>query len=114
MLCFVCKSLKNVNFLRAFIYDLLAVKNTIMPEGFYRLVVLFARIWPESLNWPFYFDESLEFNFNEDIDLLAKKNPILCVIIYIVRSHMMNRNKTSLDHPSNPINFWLYVRIFFF
>ena len=106
---------KNVDFIKSFVFDLVMVKNQIMSDSFHRLVILIARIWPESLNWPFYFDESINLNFSEDIEILDKKNPILCTIIYIVKSHLRSMQKKAENDPAkkaqtiNETEYMVYV-----
>jgi len=113
MIGFICKIKKNVDFVKNFVFDLVMVRSQIMPYSFHNLVILLARIWPESLNWPMFFDESVSLDFAEDMDILARKNPILCVIIYIVKTHLKkinvnnpNRNRDSL----NQSEYMAYVR----
>ena len=43
MICFVCKQMENFEYLRCLVYDLIAIKNVIMPLTFHKIVILFAR-----------------------------------------------------------------------
>lgn len=42
MICFLCKETENFQFLRCFIYDLVTVKNVVMPLTFHKIIILFA------------------------------------------------------------------------
>ena len=110
MIGFICKIKKNVDFIKNFVFDLIMVKNDIMKNSFHNIVILLARIWPESLNWPIFLDESVHLDFAEDMDILAKKNPVLCAIIYIVKSHL---RKLDSNSPNNA-EYMAYVKYFYF
>ena len=114
MIGFICKIKKNVDFVKSFVFDLVMVRNYIMPNTFHNLVILLARIWPESLNWPMFFDESVNLDFAEDMDILARKNPVLLVIIFIVKNHLKNINNNSNPNRNkellNQSEYMAYVR----
>jgi hypothetical protein len=84
MICFVCKATLNQAFLRCFIYDMLMLHfstATLKFGSFHSLIVLFVRIWPELLNWP----SNALFNEADSFEATIKKNPVLCVVIFIVK-----------------------------
>lgn len=43
MICILCKETENFEYLRCLIYDLIAVKNRVMPETFHNIILVFAR-----------------------------------------------------------------------
>ncbi len=89
MLCFLCKSNKNYQFLNCFIFDLITLKNTIMSTYFHNLIIYIARIWPESLC----------YTESETI-----QNPILCLIMHTVKKAILTNSKKNS-------NYLLYVNI---
>ncbi len=84
MICFVCRATMNHAFMRCFVYDLLMLNFTVSNLIFdvVTLVVLFVRIWPELLNWPSY----TLFNETDSFETTIKKNPVLCVVLFIVKN----------------------------
>lgn len=104
MIGFICKIKKNVDFIKNFVFDLVMVRNQIMPCSFHNLVILLARIWPEALNWPMFFDESINLDLAEDMDILARKNPVLLVIIYIVKNHLKKINVNNPKRNNDSLN----------
>ncbi|CAF0824915.1 unnamed protein product [Brachionus calyciflorus] len=93
MLCFVCKSKKNTDYLKCFIYDLIVSHESTMPLTFQNLILLFARIWPESLTWPCSIDELNDYDIDNPPEY---KNPILFVIIYVLFENI-KKNNAKLD-----------------
>ncbi|RMZ94931.1 hypothetical protein BpHYR1_043558, partial [Brachionus plicatilis] len=88
MLCFLCKSSKNYDYLKCFMCDLITSRETSMPMHFQNLILWFARIWPECLTWPCSIDQVND----EDIDSAELKNPILFVVMGIVKSNIFKNN----------------------
>ena len=43
MICILCKQTENFEYIRCLIYDLVAVKNRVMPETFHKIILVFAR-----------------------------------------------------------------------
>ncbi len=43
MICFMCKSTENFEYLRCLVWDLIAAKNEFMPLNFHKIIILFAR-----------------------------------------------------------------------
>ena len=121
MLCFMCKQTKKIEFIHSFIYDLIALKNTLMPVNFHHLIILIARIWPDSLVWPHSPMSNMNMNYYHSCEEITKKgdlkmsafNPLLCSIIYIVKNHITNIDRLSTYYSkSNETvcsNYYLYV-----
>jgi hypothetical protein len=117
MICFVCKTTKNHKFLRCLIYDLVYLSHT-RPQNKYdfeAFITTSVRIWPEFLNWPsFTFCDSVSnvsfssyLNDNESFEVTIKKNPVLCVIIFLVKHSLKERLKQNPDL----LAYHYYVRI---
>ena len=103
MICFICKATKNHQFLKSLIYDMLIINFTSMSirYPFQSFVILFVRIWPEFLNWPSYsFDVSCSFDEVDSFEVAIKKNPILCVIIFIVKRAITESKQDKKDELS--------------
>jgi hypothetical protein len=94
MLCFLCRSNKNFDFLKCFIFDLFSTYKITMPILFQNMVLVCLRIWPEAFNWPGYLVGS-----RLDLETASKSNPILCAIIYITRESIF-KNNAHLDATS--------------
>ena len=111
MLCFICKSKKNSDYLKCFIYDLIVSRESTMPHLYQNLVLLYARIWPESLTWPCSIDQIND----EDLDTIEYKNPILFILIYIIRENILKNNRQmdkitrSNIKYSDFSNYYIYV-----
>jgi hypothetical protein len=100
MIGFLCKAYKNVAFLKCFIFDLILTSELTMPFYFQNLILILARIWPESLNWPACFARDHGGNSNDnddpntfDFETSTKKNPILCAVIFVVKEAIHKNNK---------------------
>lgn len=99
MMCFLCKSNKNMDYLKSFIIDLIVTHDSTMPFLFQNLVLLFARIWPEALTWPCSALDTIS-HFDEDFEIIMRKNPILLVVIYIIKESIYKNNQ-KLDSTSS-------------
>jgi hypothetical protein len=124
MLCFLCKKTNKIEYLRCFIFDLIAIKNFLMPVTFHNLIILFARIWPDSLEWPCstilqanksYFSKCQELIMKQGDLAYSAFNPMLCAIIFIVKNHISNVDGLSTycsgSNENDNSNFYLYVII---
>lgn len=88
MIGFISKSTKNNQFLNSLVFDLISLKNKIMPSYFFTIIITLARIWPES------------FSYKE---IETVQNPILCVIMYIIKSNIIKYSNQITS------NYLLYV-----
>lgn len=43
LICFICHQTEKFEYLRCLVYDLIAVKNVVMPLTFHKIIILFAR-----------------------------------------------------------------------
>lgn len=107
--------------MKCFILDLITAHDFTMPLLFQNLILLFARIWPESLTWPCSTDQTQSNYIEEDFDTAMKKNPILSIIIYIVKENIFKNNRLleNLDRESNIkfteySSYYVYVKLIFF
>lgn len=105
LLSFLCKSNKNHDFIRSFVYDLVLSARHTMPLLFQNLVLLCVRIWPEPFNWPCYLSSVSQSN---DFEQNARSNPVLCSLIYVVRESIVKNNaqidaQSIAQSHSNPI-----------
>ena len=99
MIAFLCKESNHQSFMRVFVYDLISTCRKSMPLFFQNLVILCVRIWPEPFNWPCHVSQ-LTIDKTLDLDRAAKRNPVLCAIIFIVREAIVN-NTARLDAQSS-------------
>jgi hypothetical protein len=106
MFCFLCKKNKQIEFFRNFIYDFFIIKNIIMSTNFHKLVLLFARIWPDCIQWPYSTILQLENSILKRLDekALSVSNPILCSIIYITKCHIKKLDCSKTNTKSGEIN----------
>ena len=82
LICFICREHKNYEFINGLILDLIALKDSALTDYFHEIVLLFIRIWSEVLNYP---SPSLIFLRERSSSSQRKCNPILCMIVDIVR-----------------------------
>ena len=68
--------------------DLIISRETSMPVHFQNLILWFARIWPECLTWPCSIDQVND----EDIESAEFQNPILFVLMNIVKKNIFKNN----------------------
>ncbi len=97
MISFLCRENSKNEFMNTLVFDLLATQQYTMPDGCHAIVVLMARCWPEFFMWP----ASLDRQLDDDFELVSKKNPILNVVIYIVKKmlhSLANVNKNISDY----------------
>ena len=83
LICFICREHKNYEFINGLILDLISLKNSALSDYFQEIVLLFIRIWSEVLNYPspsLIFLREARSSSNQ-----RKHNPILCMIVDIVR-----------------------------
>lgn len=113
MMCFVCKSKRNYDYLKCFICDLIISREIAMPVHFQNLILWFARIWPECLTWPCSIDQMND----DDLESTELHNPILFVLMNIVKNSIFINNneleKTKQDIKYSKFSkYYIYVSKF--
>ncbi len=101
LISFLCKSNQKSDFLKCLIYDLIATKNSTIPNKFHEIIILFIRIWSEPFVWPLNLTLLSNSLIELDFEMAPVKNPVLCVIIFIVKTFIASKKTAEKSDPSD-------------
>lgn len=111
MICFICREIKHSSFMRCLIFDLIMAHFTLNSSIDYsNMIVLFVRIWPEAFIWPYSvlsYDDA-----EENYEDMIKKNPVLYVVIYLVKNSIWKSTLTKQESDSLKFNIYVSQELF--